>query len=125
MTEEFSGPSAGSKITDYEGCLLLITPNEVEKEVLTKYGPADATSVDYVVLDGEDAGEEYKAQRVFQKGLQGQMRDRVGTGKKVLGRLGRGQAREGQDPPWLLTDPTEDDAKLAREHLAKQERPPF
>lgn len=125
MTDAFDSPSSGIKITDYEGQLLLVTPHEVEKDISTAYGPADAISCTIAVLDGEDAGETFEAVRVFQKALQGQVRPKVGTGRMVLGRLGKGTAKSGQSAPWLLAEPTEEDKKVARDFLAKDDNPPY
>lgn len=126
MTDMFDAPASGGvKVTDYEGCLLLFTPTGTEKEVSTAFGPADATRTDLAVLDGNDAGEAHTGVLVFQKALQGQLRAAVGTGRMVLGRLGKGTAKPGQSAPWLLADPTEADKQAARDHLAKTAKPPF
>ncbi|MBX6386083.1 MAG: hypothetical protein IRZ07_24435 [Microbispora sp.] len=120
-----SSSSGGVKITEFDGQLLLITPTAHEKDIATSYGPADAVSVDLVVLDGANAGEEHTGIRVFQRALQGQLRPKVGTGRMVLGRLGRGTAKPGQSAPWLLSDPTESDKQIARDYLARKANPPF
>lgn len=128
MTNDlFDAPSSGSgvKITEFEGQLLLLTPTAVEKDIPTAYGAADATTVTIVVLDGAGAGEEHVDVKVFQKALQGQLRPKVGTGRMVLGRLGRGTAKPGQSAPWLLADPTEQDKQVARDYLARQQNAPF
>jgi len=122
----FDAPASGGvKITEFEGQLLLITPTAVEKDISTAYGAADATTVTLVVLDGNGAGEEHTDVKVFQKALQGQLRPKVGTGRMVLGRLGRGVAKPGQSAPWLLADPTEADKQVARDYLARKANPPF
>ncbi|WP_214322062.1 hypothetical protein [Nonomuraea sediminis] len=127
MTDAFDAPASASgvKITDYEGQLLLLTPQVVEKDIPTAYGPAEATTVKLAVLDGNDAGLEFEGVKIFQKALQGQLRAKVGTGRMVLGRLGRGTAKAGQSAPWLLADPTEGDKQTARTFLAKAGTPPF
>ena len=127
MTNDlFDAPASGGvKITQFDGQLLLITPTAHEKDIATAYGPADAVTVDLVVLDGANAGEEHTGIRVFQKALQGQLRPKVGTGRMVLGRLGRGTAKPGQSAPWLLADPTEQDKQTARDYLARANNAPF
>ncbi|MFF0860922.1 hypothetical protein ACFYUV_04115 [Nonomuraea sp. NPDC003560] len=127
MSDMFDAPASASgvKVTDYDGQLLLITPQTVEKDIPTAYGPAEAVTVKLAVLDGRDAGLEFDGVKIFQKALQGQLRAKVGTGRMVLGRLGRGTAKPGQSAPWLLADPTENDKQTARAHLAKGSTPPF
>jgi hypothetical protein len=125
MTDMFDAPSNGVKITDYDGQLLLITPTGHEQGISTAYGPADAVDCTVVVLDGADAGQSFDGVRIFQKALQGQLRPKVGTGRMVLGRLGKGTAKPGQSAPWLLAEPTEADKQTARDHLAKQPAAPF
>jgi hypothetical protein len=125
MTDQFDAPATGAKITSFENCLLLITPTGTQEGVNTAFGAADATVVDLVVLDGPSAGQQHPGVLVFQKALQGQLRPKVGTGRMVLGRLGRGVAKPGQSAPWILGDPTEQDKQTARNHLNKTVQPPF
>lgn len=128
MTDLFDAPATGAKITTFEGRLLLITPTEHREGIATSFGPADAVVADVVVLDGPDAGQTEYGTLVFQKALQGQLRPKIGTGRMVLGRLGRGVAKAGQSAPWILAEPTEADKQTARAHLARkvtQDSPPF
>lgn len=120
MAEEFDTPSTGVKITDFEGCLLLVTPREQQEDIQTQYGPADAIRADVTVLDGEHRGE-YTDLLIFQKQLQGQLRPKVGAERPTLGRLGRGEAKRGQSAPWILEDPTDDDKRTAHEYMRAHE----
>lgn len=123
MSDAFDSPSSGARITDFEGALLLVKPTSKEEAISTAFGPADAIVADVVVLDGKDAAAEpYTDVYIFQKALQGQLKAKVGTGRFVLGRLGRGTAKAGQSAPWLLQDPTEDDKKTARVYLQTVEQ---
>lgn len=127
----FDSPSTGAKITEFEGCLILCTPTDHREGIATSFGPADAVVTDLVCLDGAQAGRREIGVLVFQKALQGQLRPKVGTGRMVLGRLGRGQAKPGQSAPWILAEPTEADKAKARDWLAApatvgaQDSPPF
>jgi hypothetical protein len=121
----FDAPSTGVKLTEFEGALLLLRPTEEQKGINTAYGLADAISADVTVLDGKDAGQEHPGVLIFQKALQGQLRQKIGTGRFVLGRLGRGIAKPGQSAPWILTSPTDADQQTARAHLARNDTPPF
>jgi hypothetical protein len=42
----------------------------------------------------------------------------VEPGKAVIGRLGQGEARGGQNAPWVLQDPTPEDFERARAYFA-------
>lgn len=121
----FDSPSSGVKITEFEGALLLLTPVEHRENISTSFGPADAVVADVAVLDGKDAGQTHPGTLIFQKALMGQLRPKVGTGRMVLGRLGKGVAKPGQSAPWVLAEPTEQDKQRARDHLTKVAPPPF
>jgi hypothetical protein len=126
MSDQFDAPSSGARITDFEGSLLLVKPTCEEKEIPTTFGPADAIVADVVVLDGKEANvEPYTDVYVFQKALRGQLKAKIGTGRYVLGRLGKGTAKPGQSPPWILTDPQDKDKDTARVYLKTVEPPPF
>lgn len=124
-TDEFTSPATatGVKWADLKGALLLFDVTGYEPEIHTAFGESSAVRADLSVIDGPQSGEEYKETLVFPKGLQGQLRPRIGS--KVLGRLGQGQAKSGQSAPWLLQEATETDKKTAREYLAKSASAPF
>lgn len=126
MSDQFDSPSSGARITDFEGSLLLVKPTSKEEGISTTFGLADAVVADVVVLDGGNANAEpYTDVYVFQKALQGQLKAKVGSGRYVLGRLGKGTAKPGQSPPWVLQDPNEKDKEAARVYLKTVEEPPF
>ena len=124
-TEEFATPATASGIRweDLNGSLLLIEVDSLETGVTTKFGPADAIRANVTVLDGDRTGEEFNDTLVFPKVLVSQLRPNVG--KKVLGRLGQGQAKSSQSPPWMLHDATDADKAIARAHVANNAKPPF
>ena len=130
-TDPFAAPAstAGIDYKELQGSLLLISVHGVEEKVVTKLGEKDAVRADVAVLDGDSAGEEITDALIFPRVLQGQLRSRVG--QKVLGRLGQGVARAGQNAPWVLAEATEDDKKLGRNYLSGQfstptpDQPPF
>lgn len=125
MSDMFDSPATGVKISEFENCLILLTPTEHREAISTAFGDADAVVADVAVLDGPRAGESHPGTLIFQKALQGQLRPKVGTGRMVLGRLGRGTAKPGQSAPWVLGDPTEQDKALARTHLNANATAPF
>lgn len=128
MTDPFDNPAApgaGIKYEDLENRLLLITSHVQEKAIPTEFGDNDAIRADVVVLDGPTAGEEISDTLLFPRVLQGQLRPNIGTGRKNLGRLGKGVKKPGKNAPWLLTDPTDADKAIARAYLADNARAPF
>lgn len=121
----FSDPSnaSGIKWADLEGSLLLIKPLEVLPEHDTQFGPNTAVVADVTVLDGAKAGESYTGTRVYPKALQGQIRGDIGN--LVLARVGKGQAKNNQSAPWLLSAASEADKQKGRDYLAKTAPTPF
>lgn len=109
-------PGGGISWKELAGRLLYIRPTAVESNVKTTLGEKDATVADVVVLDGPDAGVEYGDALVFPQVLQGQLRRKIG--RQILGRLGQGSAKPGQNAPWVLESPTDDDRKTAVKWLA-------
>lgn len=125
MSDSFSGPGSalGIQWADYKGALLLFTVKEIETGISTQFGTSDAVRVSINVLDGSNEGDGFADVLVFPKVLQGQLRGSVGG--RVLGRLGQGEKKSGQNAPWKLEDPTEDDKTLARKWIAENDKPPF
>lgn len=130
MTDPFATPgsSAGVDYKELNGRLLLIEPLTLETGVKTSLGDKDAVRANIVVLDGPDAGTEHNDTLVFPRVLIGQLRSRIG--QKVLGRLGQGTAKPGQNAPWMLSEATDADRKigvewLANSTLASTGQPPF
>ncbi len=118
MTEQFENPGSASALdlNELNGKLLLLKPSHVEMGVKTVLGEKDATVSDVHVVDGDD--EPHTQAFIWPRVLQSQLRSTVGTGRWVLGRLGQGVAKPGQNAPWRLADPTDDDRKLAAKYLA-------
>ena len=112
------GATVALDLSELNGRLLLIKPNHVEREVSTALGPKDATVADVVVLDGDAPGSTFTDCFIWPKVLQAQLKSTVGTGRYCLGRLGTGVAKPGQNAPWKLADPTDDDRAHARAWLA-------
>ncbi len=110
-------PSSGIQWADHKGALLLLDVHAEEREILTAFGAADAVRATITVLDGEHVGDTYADCLIFPKLLAAQLRSRIG--QKVLGRLGQGQAKTAQSPPWLLAEATDADVGIARTYLAK------
>jgi hypothetical protein len=108
-------PSKGVRWADYHHSLLLFDVKEVEEGVKTAYGEADAVRADLNVVDGAGKGDAVPDTLVFPKVLAGQLRRRVG--QQTYGRLGQGNAKPSQSPPWVLDDPSDADTALVEQWL--------
>jgi hypothetical protein len=127
MTDEFDNPGTTTAINleELNGRLLLIKPSRLEVNISTVLGAKDATVADVHVLDGPTPGEVAGEAFIWPKVLQAQLRSLVSSGRYCLGRLGQGVAKPGQNPPWKLADPTDDDKAAARKYLAELTAPPI
>lgn len=125
MSDEFSGPASadGIKWVDYKGALLMFDVKGFEPSINTVHGETSAVNATVVVLDGDHKGEVITDTLVFPKVLQSQIKGNIGG--KVLGRLGQGEAKKGQSAPWKLSDATEADKAVARDHIAATTKAPF
>ena len=123
----FDGPGSTTGVVweDIKGRLLLIKPHSVETGIKTSYGETDAVRADVIVLDGPGAPTEYNDTLIFPRVLQGQVRSNAGTGRMNLGRLGQGNKKPGQSPPWMLGDPNDADKAIARDYITKNAAVPF
>lgn len=120
MTEPFGKPAAPGGGVDLDpllGALLIIDVQGIETGVNTVHGVSDAVRADVHVVDGPLAGEYNADVLLFPRVLQGQLKGRVG--QKVLGRLGRGEAKPGKNAPWLLEEATPADTQLGVAYLAR------
>lgn len=116
MSDDFSGPG---KIDTIEwksvyGKLLAIWPYGRE-EVQTKFGLKPAIRADVYDLDANEAVS--MDALIFPRALVMQLSSIV-KGKAVVGRLGQGESRSGQAPPWKLMDPTPEDLARAASYFA-------
>lgn len=123
--DEFGQPSDATGIVwaDLKDSLVLVKVHEVIASMTTVHGESSAVRADVIVLDGDNAGDEYNDTLIFPKVLQSQVKSKVGG--MVLGRLGQGEAKKGQSAPWKLAPNTEADAKVARDYIAKNTEAPF
>lgn len=129
----FDDPGVATKVEweELDGRLLLIYPQEKLTGVVTEYGEKEAIRARVVILDGPDAPKDLPGAMVFPLVLQGQLRNTVGTGKPVIGRLGQGEKKKGQKPPWELQKATDADRAAAKRWVEGQppkddfDEPPF
>jgi len=109
-------PSGGVDWGSLQNRLLLFDVIDIEKEINTVHGVKDAVRADLAVLDGPEAGKRYDNTLVFPGVLISQLKSK--TGKKVLGRLGTGEKKQGQNAPWKLLTATDTDKATAQRYLA-------
>lgn len=116
-----SAPSGGITWADHKDALLLVEPHSFEPGVQTSFGDADAVKADVHVLEGAGAGESYTDTLIFPKLLVSQTKGAIG--EKVLGRLGQGQGKPGQSPPWILNEATAEDITKAEAWVKDHAKP--
>lgn len=109
--EQPAAPGGGIEWATHKGALLLVEPTSFESGVNTKFGVNDAVKANVHVIEGPGAGESYEDTLIFPKLLVSQTKSMVG--RKVLGRLGQGDAKSGQSAPWLLLEASPEDIKKA------------
>lgn len=97
----------------HNGRLALVLPHEYKSGIPTTYGVKDAIDAEVVILDGPEAGLRIPTARIFSLVMLGQLKGKVGGSEAVLGRIGKGQAKQGQQAPWILADPTDEDIAVA------------
>ena len=114
----FSAPAEGGdgwSPKDSANHLLVIEPESLETGIVTSFGEKDAIRG---TVHDIDAQETYSDTLIFPRVLIGSLKSRLG--EKVLARLGTGQAKPGQAPPWVLEDASADSGAVqaATDYLA-------
>jgi hypothetical protein len=120
----FQQPSQGDqvKMAELAGCLVLIWAKEYREDVTTVHGSTDAIAADVHVLDGAKGGEKFENTLIFGRALVGSLRSAVG-GEPVLGRVGQGVSKPGQNAPWILQPFTDADAAVATGYIQRMAKP--
>lgn len=97
------------------GKLLVIEPQSLETGVETVHGAGDAIKADVHVITGPGTADDYNAVLIFPRMLQSQLKGNIG--RKVVGRLAKGQAKPGKSAPWILNEASADDLAKAQQWL--------
>ena len=105
----------------HNGHLMLFFPSQFDQNIPTVNGTADAVTSRIVDLD---TGEVLDDAKVWGKAMVPQLKGAVPDGM-VLGRLGQGQSKGGNNPPWILHPHTEQDVAVAEQWLAANPRNQF
>jgi hypothetical protein len=112
-----SNDMATVRPNDVEGHLLVVEPQEFRQGVQTSMGESDA-----VVCRVHDitVGETYDDVMWFSRVLVGRLSKRVG--QRVIGMMGKGEAKPGQTAPWIIVDASKEPkaVKAATEYLTGQ-----
>lgn len=119
------GPGSGGNFVakDHVDQLLLITPIELVEGMMTSASknPTDAVRADIVVLNKKkpEKSEEIMGGLIFGKVLQGQLRDSLVKGSRVVGTMIIDEASKkvGQNAPYRLVAPSDADIEIAQAYL--------
>lgn len=112
--------SAGSyvAIKDLLGELVLFSPTEYVEEVKTDFGTKDAVLTNMVVLTADGGPAEYEDQMIYQGSLIGALKRKIPTGRMLLGVIAKGEAKKGQNAPYILDAPSDEQKQMATNYLA-------
>jgi len=110
-------PPAGSydvRMAHLEGCLIIVTPNLIRRNIPSIHGPFDSLDADVHVVDGEHAGQTFPGMGITGQGLIRRLEPLIGhtPTAMVLGRLTK-QPTKGGKTFWTLLEPTDADVALA------------
>ena len=111
MTIAFDAPASGGNVlkpADIEGHLLIVEPLEFRKDMPTSMGESDAIAC---TVHDVTTSETHEDILWFSRVLVGSLKNRIGG--KVLGRMGKGNAKPGQTAPWILIDASGDPDDVA------------
>jgi hypothetical protein len=117
----FDAPTMGStnsvRPADLEGHVVVVEPLEYVSSISTTFGETDAIRVNV-----HDISEKASHDDVlfFSTALVGSFKRDIG--KKLLGKLGKGDAKPGQSPPWILVDLTSNEKAVAAASKYMNER---
>lgn len=124
------------KLDTVLGELVMFNPLDHIDEYETSFGTKDAIVADVVVFNADGTVTEYFAQTLLQGAIIGTLKRRlpvynkstgklVSEGRLVLGRIGKGEGKKGQQAPYIITSDnlTEADKDRARAYSAENPRP--
>jgi hypothetical protein len=120
--------NSAAPLDEMIGALCLFVVHAYKTGINTSFGDdKDAVEVDLHCLDGRHGGEVFPGALLFQGALIGALKGAAG-GDPVLGRLGQGQAKPKQNPPYVLLPFTGQDAAVAgpywQAHTARKMQQP-
>ena len=97
----FAAPAAASgfEMKEHLGHLVVIDVAKLEQGIVTANGTRDAIRG---TVHDIDAGETHEYTLIWGRVLIGSLSNRIG--QRVLARIGQGNAKPGQNAPWILED---------------------
>ena len=107
----FDAPSTGGgsiKPAELEGHVLVVEPLEYVASISTSFGDKDAIRVNVHDITAKESHEDVL---FFGTALIGSMKKDIG--KKLLGKMSKGEAKPGQSAPWILVDLTGNEKAVA------------
>lgn len=107
----FDAPSSGGsgvKPADLEGHVLVVEPLEYVPNISTSFGEKDAIRCNVHDITDKQSHEDTL---FFGTALIGSFKKDIG--KRLLGKLGKGEAKPGQSAPWVLVDLTGNEKAVA------------
>lgn len=119
-TGPIQGASVGDelKYNELSGALLLVVPTEHVQQIQTVHGLTDAVRANVIVLDGAQAGRELQDTLIFPRVLKSSLKSKIG--QIVVGRLSQGQAKVGQNAPWIFITPSDAELAQAQQFVAQR-----
>lgn len=135
MSQPFSDPASGDRLNprDILGQLMIILPTEYVEGIATQYknprradGLSDAIKVDVVTLDlinPETNTNIWRGALWFQNQLIVSLKPKIGA--LVLGRMGQGAAKPGQNPAFVINPASQDTTAVARAQAWLAQHPEF
>jgi hypothetical protein len=125
VTGEYARPE------NLNGHLLIVFPIGYHDYLPTRFTQqgkkSDALCCDVIDLDDKDGagvpGKVYRASNFMQSQLIVGLRPFIG--RKVLGRMGKGVSKTGLNPPWVITDMSNDPVAIERAKAWKVANPDF
>ena len=101
------------KLADLDGSVVVMEPVEYVPSIETMHGVTDAVKVTIQDVSGQRT---YKDQLLFQRAMVAGLKDKVG--QRVLGVVGRGNAKAGKSAPWVLFAANDTQKEAAKNFLA-------
>lgn len=112
-----SGGGAGFNFEEHENHLLAFVGVHSRPNEQTKFGIRDAAGVAYAICI--DDGTVVADALFFQTVIVPSLLEGGRASEIVLARVGKGEAKGGQNPPWLMYDPSDEDVALAAKWFDK------
>lgn len=111
-----TGGGDGARIKDDLGSLLVLRPTEFLENFTTSVGSGDVIRADWLVCDGENAGEIREGALIFNAPLVRDLKRAVGG--LFVGRLEMGQKEIKGNKPFIFVDYDDDEEALAKDCAA-------